>query len=106
MSKKSKLDWVATRLKEVRESRGLSQVQLADRSREKMSRTRVAEYENQYTNPTLTHFLCLLDALNISPSDFFAAMPIILEPGSPKRKREYIPVQKPVEKKSPAKKSK
>lgn len=80
----TKVEWVARRLREVRKDRGLTLQQVADRVGHE-SHSRVSDYEIVRYVPNLETLFAVLEALAITPNDFFRDMPSLKEIGKPKR---------------------
>lgn len=57
------------KIKDIRILQGLTQEELAQRS--ELTKGFISQVENNIASPSITSFLDILDALGISPSDFF-----------------------------------
>ena len=85
MSKQpTEIEWVAEKLKELRNRRGLTLQQTATRIGYN-THSRISDYEMGRYAPTMVTFFALLDALGTSPQDFFRDMPSLKEIGTPTR---------------------
>lgn len=77
----TQVGWIASRLRELRYARGLSLKQVANRIGHN-HHSRISNYEILRVVPHADTFFALLDALEISPAEFFRAMPVIEKVGS------------------------
>lgn len=57
------------KIKDMRVSQGLTQEELAQRA--ELTKGFISQVENNLASPSITSFIDILDALGISPSDFF-----------------------------------
>lgn len=80
----TRVEWVAAKLRDIRRQRGLTLQQVANRIGHE-SHSRVSDYEIVRYIPNLETLFAVLDALAISPNDFFKDMPMLKEIGKPKR---------------------
>jgi len=84
MKKKTRVLWVAEKLKELRIRRGLTLQQVATRIGHD-SHSRISDYESAKYAPGLVNMFALFDALGTTANDFFSDMPNIKEIGEPTR---------------------
>ena len=84
VKKQTKVQWVASKLRDLRISRGLTLQQVATRLGQK-SHSRVSDYESVRYIPNLANLFELLAALGTTPNDFFKDMPDLRDVGEPTR---------------------
>lgn len=69
MDKSEILKLVGKRIKELRESKGISQVELVGRMNGEIDPTNIPRIESGRTNPTVFTLFRIAEALEISPKD-------------------------------------
>lgn len=69
MEKSEILKLIGRRIKEMRESKGLSQVDVVGRMRGEIDPTNISRIESGRTNPTLLTLFRLAEALDIHPKE-------------------------------------
>ncbi len=70
MEKSEILKVIGSKIKEVRESKGISQVELVGKMSGEIDPTNISRIESGRTNPTVITLLRLGEALEIHPSEF------------------------------------
>ena len=69
---------VGEQIRAIRKSRGLTQTQLAERTgNESMSKSRISDIENGKINISLDTLESLMNALDVTPSEFFNFQKIV-----------------------------
>lgn len=80
MEKSEILKLVGKRIKEMRESKGLSQVELVGKMQGEIDPTNISRIESGRTNPTVFTLFRLAEALEVNPQTFLDInFPNILE---------------------------
>ncbi|AZI38817.1 XRE family transcriptional regulator [Epilithonimonas vandammei] len=69
MEKSEILKLVGKRIKEVRESKGISQVELVGKMQGEIDPTNISRIESGRTNPTVFTLFRIAEALNVRPND-------------------------------------
>ena len=69
MEKSEILKLIGKRIKEMRESKGLSQVDVVGRMRGEIDPTNISRIESGRTNPTLLTLFRLAEALDVQPKE-------------------------------------